>query len=157
MSFITKLISGISMLCLFSCSSPDEEKERKELLKWLDHHLTQISENVSNDIEKEKKGFYPHKDKKTEYHSKGYIDYELKDKHGKRLIVSEFSLLKTEDIEQTAGYSLLESTVQKLGYELQLKRLTVDGDEVDSYGDLDEYIDQKDEYFVIRVTGWITN
>lgn len=154
MSLIKKLIGGLSVLCLFGCSSPNEEKERLELIKWLDHHLTLLSTQVSDDIEREKKGLYPHEAKKTEYNSKGQIDYELKDKHGKRLTVSEYSLLKTEDIKNTAGFRLLEDTVIKLGYQLQLKRMTVDGDGVDSYGELDEYIDEKEDYFVITISGW---
>jgi hypothetical protein len=103
MSWMKKIVSGISMLFLFSCSTPDEEQERKDLIRWLDHHLSTLSKQVASDIESEKKGFYPH-DAKTEYSSNGQIDYVLKEKTGKRLEVSENSLLTTEDIMNTAGY-----------------------------------------------------
>ena len=153
MSLVKKIISGISMLCVFGCSSPDEKQERKDLIRWLDIHLSTISNQAANDIEQEKKGFYPH-DAKTEYNSKGYIDYVLKEKNGKRLVVSENSLLTSQDIENTDGYSQLLNTVTGLGYQLTLKRVTIDGDEVDSYEELDEYIDEKEDYFVIHISGW---
>jgi hypothetical protein len=153
MGLLKKLVSGISILCAFGCSGPDREQERQELIKWIDYHLLQISEYVLSDIEKEKQGFYPHEGK-TEYHSKGYIDYILKEKTGRRLEVSERSPLTLEDIKNTNGYRTLERVISEQSYRMELRRVTIDGDEVDSEMSLDEYIDVRMEYFVITVSGW---
>jgi len=36
-----------------------------------------------------------------------------------------------------------------------IKEFNVDGDEVEDSGELDEYIDDEERYFVIRVSGWL--
>lgn len=152
MSLIKKIISSISILCAVGCSNNDEQ-QRQELLKWLDHHISHISEQLASDIEKERQGFYPH-DGKTEYHSKGYIDYVLREKNGNRLEVSQHSLLTIDDIKHTAGYQRLSAAASKLQASITISNETIDGDEVESYEELDEYIDDIQQYFVIRVSGW---
>ncbi len=97
MSFIKKIVGSLlSIVCAIGCSTNDEQ-ERKDLIKWLNHHISQISQQIENDIEKEKKGFYVHPDK-TEYTSKGHIEYELAEKTGKRLEISERSLLTLDNL-----------------------------------------------------------
>jgi len=154
MSLIKKLIGSLlSVVCAIGCSTNDEQ-ERKDLIKWLDHHITQISQKLESDIKKEKKGFYTHPDK-TEYSSKGYIEYELAEKTGKRLEISERSLLTLEDIKSTNGYKQLIQLSDKLNIQLDIKEFNVDGDEVEDSGELDEYVDDEERYFVIRVSGWL--
>ena len=153
MSLIKKIIGGISMLCAFGCSSSNPEQERQELIRWLDHHIQQLSEHIASDIESEKKGFYPHAGK-TEYQSRGYIEYVLREKTGNRLEVSLRSPLVVEDIKATAGFQALSKIVNDLGYQAELNRVRIDGDEVDSSISLDEYIDDPQGYFVITVSGW---
>jgi len=154
MSFIKKLIGSLSILCAFGCSNNNDEQERKDLLKWLDFHIAQISQQIESDINKEKKGFYPHSGK-TEYSSKGYIEYELKEKTGQRLEISQRSLLTLNDIKHTESFKQLALKVQTLNLQLEITEKNIDGDEVESYEELDEYIDDIERYFVITVSGWL--
>ena len=154
MAFIKKLMGSLSILCAFGCANSNDEQERKDLLKWLDFHIAQISQQIESDIEKEKKGFYPHPGK-TEYSSKGYIEYELKQKTGERLLVSERSLLTLSDIKHTESFKQLALKAQTLNLQLEIKEKNIDGDEVESYIELDEYINDIERYFVITVSGWL--
>jgi hypothetical protein len=154
MTFIKKLMGSLSILCAFGCSNTNDEQERKDLLKWLDFHIAQISQQIESDIKKEKKGFYPHSGK-TGYASKGYIEYELKEKTGKRLEISERSLLTLNDIKYTESFKQLALKVQTLNFQLEITEKNIDGDEVESYEELDEYIDDIERYFVITVSGWL--
>ena len=154
MNFIKKLMGSLSILCAFSCSNSNDEQERKDLLKWLDFHIAQISQQIESDIKKEKKGFYPHSGK-TGYSSKGVIEYELKEKTGQRLEISQHSLLTLNDIKHTESFELLALQVQTLNLQLDITEKNIDGDEVESYEELDEYIDDIERYFVITVSGWL--
>ncbi len=154
MTFIKKLIGSLSILCAFGCANSNDEQVRKDLLKWLDFHIAQISQQIESDIKKEKKGFYPHPGK-TEYSSKGYIEYELKEKTGERLLVSQRSLLTLSDIKHTDSFKQLALKAQTLNLQLEIKEKNIDGDEVESYLELDEYIDDIERYFVITVSGWL--
>ena len=154
MAFIKKLMGSLSILCAFGCANSNDEQERKDLLKWLDFHIAQISQQIESDIEKEKKGFYPHPGK-TEYSSTGYIEYELKEKTGERLLVSERSLLTLSDIKHTESFKQLALKAQTLNLQLEIKEKNIDGDEVESYIELDEYINDIERYFVITVSGWL--
>jgi hypothetical protein len=155
MSFIKKLISSLlSIACTIGCSSTNDEQGRKDLIKWLNHHIAQISQQIESDIEKESKGFYVHPGE-TEYSSKGYIEYELVEKTGTRLEISERSLLVLDDIKNTDGYKQLIAVTDKLNIQLSIEELNVDGDEVEDSGELDEYIDDEEQYFVIRISGWL--
>lgn len=154
MSLFKKLIGSLGILCAFGCSNNNDEQERKDLLKWLDFHIAQISQQIESDIKKEKKGFYPHSGK-TSYSSKGFIEYELKEKTGQRLEISERSLLTLNDIKQTESFKQLALKVQTLSLQLEIIEKNIDGDEVESYEELDEYIDDIERYFVITVSGWL--
>jgi len=156
MSLLNKLIGSLGFLCVFGCSNSNDEKERQELLKWLNHQIIAISENIEADIELEKKGFYVHQGK-TDYASKGYIEYTLKEKTGARLDVSQHSLLKLNDIKNTDGYQQLAAKANHLNLLLKINEVNVDGDEVESYEELDEYIDDIPRYFVITLSGWAGN
>ena len=154
MPFFKKLIGSLlSIVCAIGCSTNDEQ-ERKDLIKWLNHHIAQITQQIETDIEKERKGLYVHPGK-TEYSSKGYIEYEFVEKNGKRLEVSERSLLTLNDIKSTDGYKQLKLLSDKLNIQLDINEFNVDGDEVEDSGELDEYVDDEERYFVIRISGWL--
>lgn len=153
MSIIKNLISSISILFAVGCSNSDDEQTRKDLIKWLDFHIAQISQQIATDIEKEQKGFYKH-DGKTDYSSKGFIEYTLNEKTGARLQIPENSLLSLNDIKSTEGYQQLLAETGSLGFRLTLNEFNVDGDDVESSDEMDEYIDDEERYFVIRVFGW---
>ena len=153
MSFIKKLMGSLSILCAFGCSNSNDEQERKDLLKWLDFHIAQISQQIESDIAKEKKGFYPHSGK-TSYSSKGFIEYELQEKTGQRLEISQRSLMTLNDIKNTDAYQQLVFKINKLSLQLEINEINIDGDEVESYVELDEYIDDIERYFVITISGW---
>ncbi len=157
MRFINKLISGIvsvtGILGALACSNANDEQQRRDLLKWLDHHLTQVSQQIEADIEQEKQGFYAH-DGKTDYQSKGYIDYVLQEKTGARLLVSQRSSLTLDDIKNTDGFNTLNSKVRTLQLQMNIKEHNIDGDEVETAEELDEYIHDVERYFVITVSGW---
>lgn len=153
MGLIKKLIGSLGIICLFGCSNSNNEKQTQDLLKWISHHLIQISQQLETDIAKEKQGFYPHPGK-NEYQKKGQIEYVLKEKSGDRLEVSEYGLLTVEDIENTNGYQQLREKVSLLQLQIHLTETVIDGDEVESYLELDEHIQDKYRYFVITVSGW---
>jgi len=153
-SIIKKLIGSLGILFAVGCSNNNnDEQERKDLIKWLNFHITHISQQVEDDIDKEKKGFYQHAGE-TDYSSKGFIEYTLNDKTDARLQVSENSLLSLNDIKSTEGYQQLLAETKRLGVQITLKEFNVDGDDVESSDELDEYIDDEERYFVIRVFGW---
>ena len=153
MRLFKKLISGLGILCLFGCSNSNDEQQRQNLLKWIEFHLTQISQQIEADINKEKQGFYPHHGK-TDYKSKGYIEYILQEKTGARLLVSQRSLLSLDDIKNTDAYKNLALKAEVLQLQLFIKEKNIDGDEVETYEELDEYIDDIERYFVVTISGW---
>ena len=154
MSILNRLISGITgALCLFGCSNSDPEQERKDTLRWIDFHLAELSQQLDADIKNEIRGFYPHAEK-TDYQSKGYINYHIKQKTGQRMDLSSRSLITVDDIKNTDGYRQLEARTKELGYQVKIGQIDIDGDEVDSHNDLDEYIDDIYHYFVLTVSGW---
>ena len=154
MTILKKLISGITaVLCVFGCSNNNQEQERKDILRWVDFHLAELSQQLDADIKNEIRGFYPHAEK-TDYQSKGYINYLIKQKTGQRMDLSSYSLVTVDDIKSTAGYRQLEARTKQLGYQLKIEQVDIEGDEVDSYNELDEYIDDVYHYFVVTVSGW---
>ena len=153
MSLFKKLISSLSILCAVGCSNNNDEQERKDLLKWLDFHIAQISQQLQDDIEKEKQGLYPHAGK-NDYASKGAIEYVLSEKNGQRLEVSERSLLSLNHIKNTEGYRQLVAKAAELNVKVKIDVIIIDGDEIESSEELDEYIDDEHRYFVISVYGW---
>lgn len=153
MSFFNKLVSSLGVLCLFGCSNSNEEQDRQDLLKWINYQLIEISMEIEADIKKEKRGFYPHAGKE-DYQSKGYIDIVLREKTGKRLEISSHSLVTVTDIENTEGYQQLRVEASKLHATVSVKEVEIDGDEVETMEELDEYIDDVHHYIVITVSGW---
>jgi len=156
MSFIQKLLDRSGLAILFQ-PRIDEDKERQQTIDWINHSLLSIIQTVSDDIETEKQGFYPHPENKQALtpsaDALGYIQYTLKDKTGKRLELSQYSLVSCNSIKMTENYMKLKSLIKNSGYNIELKEINIDADGVETYEELDEYTDDFERYFVIHVSG----
>ena len=157
MSFIAKLLDRSGLSTLFA-PSPDDEEERQQTLLWINHSLSSILDTVLSDIDKEKQGLFVHLENpiKDSYKAKslGYVQYEIKDKTGKRMELPRYSLVSLNSIKMTENYEKLKELVEGEGYEIVLKEINIDGDGVETYAELDEYIDDFERYFVITISGW---
>ncbi len=158
MLFIKRLLEKTGLDFLFK-PSIDDEKERQQTLDWINHFLLSIIEKIDSDIETEKQGFYPHPENPQALNSTadslGYIQYTIKDKAGKRLQLSEFSLVACNSIKMTENFQRLKSHVSNVGYHIELKEISIDGDGVQTFEQLDEYCDDFERYFVITISGWL--
>lgn len=157
MSFIQKLLDKSGLAILLQ-PRIDDDKERQQTIVWINNYLLAIIQSVLDDIETEKLGFYPHPENQQALNrsadSLGYIQYIIKDKTGKRLELSQFSLVSCNSIKTTENYRKLKSLINDAGYIIGLKEINIDGDGVETYEELDEYTDDFERYFVIHVSGW---
>lgn len=157
MSFIQKLLDRSGLAILFKPRIDDDE-ERQQTLDWINHFLLSIIRSVSEDIETEKRGFYPHPENQQALNpsadSLGYIRYIIKNKTGQRLELSQFSLVSCNSIKMTENYRELKSLLNDAGYNIELKEINIDGDGIETYEELDEYTDDFERYFTILVSGW---
>jgi hypothetical protein len=157
MNFFQKLIDKLDLAIIFK-PRVDDEKERQKTIDWINHSLIPIIETVGDDIETEKLGFFPHPENEQALNERadslGYIRYILKDKSGKRLELSQFSLVSCNSIKMTQNYQQLRKLVNDAGYVIELKEINIDGDGVEIYEELDDYIDNYDRYFIIVISGW---
>ena len=157
MSFIQKLLEKSGLSILFQ-PRIDEEKERQQTIDWINHSLLAVIHSVLDDIETEKLGFYPHPENKQALNpsadSLGYIQYTIKSKIGKRLELSQYSLVSCNSIKMTENYRKLKTLINDAGYNVELKEINIDGDGVETYEELDEYTDDFERYFLILVSGW---
>jgi len=142
--------AGIAYLILFN--KPYHYAEA-DLKKWFSSKLIEISENLENDIEKDKNGEYAHSGQQT-FDRRGAITYLLVDKHYARFDVSDKNKLNTKDIIGTTGYETLESKVHDLNLVIQLEEKDVEGDGVVPFDDIDEYIDDYPRYYAVTISGW---
>lgn len=157
MSFIQKLLDRSGLAILFKPRIDDDE-ERQQTLDWINRFLLSIIRSVSDDIETEKRGFYPHPENQQALNpsadSLGYIRYIIKNKTGQRLELSQFSLVSCNSIKMTENYRELKSLLNDAGYNIELKEINIDGDGIETYEELDEYTDDFERYFTILVSGW---
>ena len=157
MSFIQKLLDRSGLAILFTPRIDDDE-ERQQTLDWINHFLLSIIRSVSDDIETEKQGFFPHPENQQALNpsadSLGYIQYIIKNKTGQRLELSQFSLVSCNSIKMTENYRQLKSLLNDAGYNIELKEINIDGDGIETYEELDEYTDDFERYFVILISGW---
>ncbi|NOQ87284.1 MAG: hypothetical protein GQ550_00020 [Gammaproteobacteria bacterium] len=157
MSFIQKLLDKSGLAILLQ-PRIDDDKERQQTIVWINNYLLAIIQSVLDDIETEKLGFYPHPENQQALNlsadSLGYIQYIIKDKTGKRLELSQFSLVSCNSIKTTENYRKLKALINDAGYDIGLKEINIDGDGVETYEELDEYTDDFERYFVIHVSGW---
>lgn len=157
MNFLQKLLEQSGLAILFK-PRIDDEKERQRTIDWINHSLIAVIDTVVNDIETEKLGFYPHPENAQALNERadslGYVQYVIKNKSGGRLELSQFSLVSCNSIKMTDNYQKLKSLVNDAGYTIELKEINIDGDGVDTYAELDEYIDDFERYFIVIVSGW---
>jgi hypothetical protein len=158
MSVIRKLLNKSGLADLFT-PPPDDEEERQRTLAWINYHLGSLVAVVLDDIEKEKQGLFVHLENPirdaASVRSLGYIQYELKDKNGKRMKLPRFSLVSLNSIKMTENYQKLKSIVEDASYTIELKEINIDGDGVETYMELDEYTDDFERYFIITISGWL--
>ena len=157
MNFFQKLLERTGLSIIFQ-PRVDDEKERQLTIEWINHSLLPIIEKVSDDIEKEKLGFYPHPENEQALNARadslGYIQYTLKNEAGARLELSQFNLVSCNSIKMTDSYQHLRSLIKDAGYTIELKEIYIDADGNRIYGELDDYVDNYDRYFVIVISGW---
>jgi hypothetical protein len=144
------LALGIAYLALFN--KPKHHSE-SDLKKWMSSKLAEISLSIERDIQKDKDGEYPHAGKQS-FVRRGEITYLLVDKHGTRFDISDKNALNSDDIMETSGYKTLSDKAKTMNLLVRLEEKEVDGDEVDSFGELDEYIDDVPRYYTVTISGW---
>jgi len=147
---IIVLLCGIVYLAL---SRKHEKENIPELREWFSNRLGEISERLDKDIEKDRRGHYPHPGRHS-LEPRGSITYTLLDKNMSRFELSQFSELSALDIESTTGYARLKSTVDRMGLKLTLDEVEVEGDGASSWNELDEYVHDIPHYFTVTVSGW---
>ena len=157
MNFLQRLLDATGIADLLK-PRIDDEAERKAVVEWINHYLTTVLESIEDDIDTEKKGFFAHLDNQHSRNEKtkslGYVQYVIKDKYGSRLELSQFSLVSCNSIKMTENYMKLKAITDEKGYAIELKEINIDGDGVDTYEELDDYLDDFERYLVITVSGW---
>jgi len=157
MNFFQKLLERTGLSIIFQPRIDDEE-ERQKTIDWINHSLIPVIEKVNDDIETEKLGFYPHPENQQALNEKadslGYIQYIIQDKAGGRLELSQFNLVSCNSIKMTENYQKLKLLVNEAGYVIELKEINIDGDGIETYEELDDYIDNYERYFIIVISGW---
>ena len=147
---IILLICGIAYLALFH--RPKQETPA-ELKQWFSDQMVKISEGLEKDIALDKQGHYPHSGKQS-FEPKGRITYTLLDKNRSRFELSQFSELTRSDIESTQGYQQLKNKTEGLGLSIRLEEIEVEGDGVQTWNELDEYVDDYPRFYTVTISGW---
>jgi len=144
------LAAGITYLALFH--KPQNHTDA-EIKAWFSSKLEEITARLDADIDQDKLGEYPHAGKQS-FTKRGAITYVLLDKHNARFDISDRNLLSRNDISATQGYKKLHDKTQALHLTVRLDEVMVDGDDVDSFNSLDEYIDDFPRYYTVTISGW---
>lgn len=144
------LIAGIAYLALFH---RPEQPSVNELKNWFSGRLSDIADSLEQDIASDINGEYPHTGKQT-FGKQGRITYVLLDKSHARFEISDRNALTAEDIIATAGYQKLQAKVRELHLTMQLEEKQVEGDGVESYYQMDEYVYDHPRYYTVTVEGW---
>ena len=145
------LLFGIAYLVFFH--KPKDETA-PEIKQWLSSQLKKISANLAHDIELDKKGHYPHEGKQS-FEPRGTITYTLLDKNLSRFELSQFTELAPQDIESTPGYQELKANIAGMGLKLELEEVEVEGDGVETWHELDEFVYDIPRYYTVTVSGWL--
>jgi hypothetical protein len=157
MNFFQKLLERSGLSIIFQ-PRIDDEKERQQTIEWINHSLLPLVDKVTDDIKMEKLGFFPHPENLNALNERadslGYIQYIIKNKTGGRLELSQFNLVSCNSIKMTENYQKLKSLVNDAGYTIELKEINIDGDGIETYEELDDYVDNYDRYFLIVISGW---
>ena len=147
---VIALLCGIAILAFVH--KPREETV-PEIRQWFSAQLGEISKNLADDIEQDRRGHYPHSGRQS-FEPRGSITYTLLDKSLSRFELSQFSELTSADIESTPGYATLRETVNSMGLELRLDEIEVEGDGASTWNELDEYVYDIPRYYTVTVSGW---
>lgn len=157
MNFFQKLLERSGLSIIFQ-PRIDDEQERQQTIEWINHSLLPLVDKVTDDIKMEKLGFFPHPENLNALNDRadslGYIQYIIKNKTGERLELSQFNLVSCNSIKMTENYQKLKSLVNDAGYMIELKEINIDGDGIETYEELDDYVDNYDRYFIIVISGW---
>ena len=147
---IILLAAGIAYLAIFH--KPQNHSE-DELKKWYSSKLSDIADNLESDIRKDKEGEYAHTGRQS-FEKRGLIDYILRDKNNERFEVSDKSSISAKGIMDTDGYNKLETKARELNLSIRLEEKNVKGDGVDTFDEIDEYIDDFPRYYTVTISGW---
>ena len=147
---IILLICGIAYLAIFHRA---RDASVPELQQWFSKQLITISENLEQDIEKDRQGHYVHNGRQS-FEPKGSITYTLLDKNLSRFELSQFNELTPANIESTPGYRRLSDKVDSLGLNVRLDEIQVEGDGVETWNELDEYVHDFPRFYTVTVSGW---
>jgi hypothetical protein len=147
---IILLAAGIAYLAIFH--KPQNHSEA-ELKKWFSSKLSDIADNLEGDIKKDEAGEYAHAGKQS-FEKRGVINYVLRDKKHARFEVSDKNNISVKDIMDTDGYNKLERKTRELNLSIRLEEKNVEGDGVETFNELDEYIDDFPRYYTVTISGW---
>lgn len=152
MSTFIIIIIAAAILYLALFNKPQHPSEA-ELQKWFSSKLSDIAASLEADIRKDKEGEYPHAGKQT-FEKRGKIVYVLRDKNNSRFDISDKNTLSMQDIIETEGYRKLDAKVRALGLSVHLREKDVEGDGVNTFNELDEYVDDFPRYYTVTIDGW---
>ena len=124
-----------------------------ELGSWFSVKLDEIASKAETDISLEKQGHYRHKGM-SNFASIGKITYELLDKDYSRFDISELHAFQLKDMESTEGYQRLLAWADKAGVHVEFGEVVTEGDNVTSWDEVDEYIDDIPRYYTVTLSGW---
>lgn len=147
---IILLLAGIAYLAIFH--KPHNHSDA-ELKKWFSSKLSDIADNLEADIKKDEDGEYAHAGRQT-FEKRGAIDYVLRDKKYARFDVSDKNDISVQDVMETDGYHKLYAKTRALNLSILLQEKDVEGDGVESFNELDEYIDDFPRYYTVTISGW---
>ncbi len=158
MNVLQKLLKVTGLANLFEPVIDDEEQSQ-DTIAWIDRYLCTIVASLQNDIMMEQQGSYvclqdKHSRPTEKPESLGYIQYLVKDEQGKRLALSQFSLVSRNSIKMTASYQLLKAFTDSNNYTIELKEINIDANGEDSFDALDAHLAEFERYFVIIISGW---
>jgi hypothetical protein len=152
MSTFIIILIVISIASLVIFHNP-EKHSISELKNWFSKELSNIADNLDEDIDKDIRGEYPHEGAQT-FNKRGMITYVIHDKHKSRFDISDKSALSSQDIMETDGYVKLLAKVRKLNLSIKLEEIDVEGDGVESFHELDEYTLDYPRYYTVTISGW---
>ena len=147
---IILLVAGIAYLAIYH--KPHNHSEA-ELKKWFSSKLSDIADNLEGDIKKDKDGEYAHAGKQS-FEKRGAINYILRDKNYARFEISDKNNISVKDIMDTDGYNKLDAKARDLNLSIRLEEKYVEGDGVETFNELDEYIDDFPRYYTVTISGW---
>ncbi len=147
---IILLVAGIAYLAIYH--KPHNHSEA-ELNKWFSSKLSDIADNLEGDIKKDKDGEYAHAGKQS-FEKRGAINYILRDKNYARFEISDKNNISVKDIMDTDGYNKLDAKARDLNLSIRLEEKYVEGDGVETFNELDEYIDDFPRYYTVTISGW---